>query len=200
MHLECRPPARRARPAERRPRQRPRPHRRARPHRRRRPRRPRPRRRCLPFGATANADRAETVTGREAIADLVHRYADRLDAGDLDGVAALFADATYGRAGGPLRRGAAEVRAALNVVRLHDGTPRTKHVTTNLVVEVDEAAGTATARSYFTVFQATPRLPLQPIIAGRYDDRFRHANGGWRFSERIVHMDLIGELGEHLAT
>ena len=133
-----------------------------------------------------------------AIADLVYAYAEHLDGGDLAGVAALFADASYGRPGGPMRQGAAEVRAALDVVRLHDGIPRTKHVTTNLVIEVDEAAGSATARSYFTVLQATPRLPLQPILAGRYADRFARVDGLWRFSERLVHIDLVGELGEHL--
>jgi len=138
------------------------------------------------------------VTGREAIAALVHAYAERLDTGDLDGVAALFADATYGRAGGPLRRGTAEVRSALAVVKLHDGVPRTKHVITNLVIDVDEAAGAATARSYFTVLQAAPSLPLQPILAGRYHDRFARAGDGWRFRERVIHVDLVGELREHL--
>jgi 3-phenylpropionate/cinnamic acid dioxygenase small subunit len=140
------------------------------------------------------------VTAEDAIAHLVHAYAERLDEGDLDGVAALFDHATYGRPGGPVRRGAAEVRAALEVVRLHEGTPRTKHVTTNLIVEVDEAAGTATARSYFTVLQATLALPLQPILAGRYHDRFVRSGGGWRFSERLILLDLTGELREHLRT
>ena len=135
---------------------------------------------------------------RDAIADLVHRYAERLDAGDLDGVAALFAGATYGRPGGPVRHGAAEVRAALDVVMLHDGSPRTKHVTTNLVVEVDDASGTASARSYFTVLQATPALPLQPILAGRYHDRFARDGDVWRFRERVIHLDLVGDLREHL--
>ena len=138
------------------------------------------------------------MTSRDAIANLVHAYAERLDAGDLDGVAALFADATYGRAGGPVRRGAAEIRGALGVVKLHDGMPRTKHVITNLIVEVDEPAGSAAARSYFTVLQATPALPLQPILAGRYHDRFVRAGGAWRFGERVIHLDLVGELGEHL--
>jgi len=138
------------------------------------------------------------MSSRDAIAGLVHTYAERLDAGDLEGVAGLFAHATYGRAGGALRRGAAEVLAALQVVKLHDGSPRTKHVVTNLVVEVDEAAGTGAARSYFTVFQATPALPLQPIIAGRYHDRFERVAGAWRFSERVVHLDLVGNLTEHL--
>ena len=138
------------------------------------------------------------MTSRDAIADLVHAYAERLDAGNLDGVAALFADAAYGRAGGPVRRGAAEVRAALGVVKLHEGIPRTKHVLTNLVVDVDEATGRATARSYFTVLQATPALPLQPILAGRYHDRFARAGSAWRFGERVIHLDLVGELGQHL--
>ena len=135
---------------------------------------------------------------RAAISDLVHRYAECLDAGDLDGVAALFAGATYGRPAGPVRRGAAEVRAALDVVRLHDGSPCTKHVTTNLIVEVDDAAGTASARSYFTVLQATAALPLQPILAGRYHDRFARDGDVWRFRERVIHLDLVGDLREHL--
>ena len=138
------------------------------------------------------------MTSREAIAALVHRYAERIDAGDLDGVAALFADAAYGRAGGPVRLGTAAVREALAVVKLHDGSPRTKHVVTNLVVDVDEAAGAASARSYFTVLQATPTLPLQPILAGRYHDRFVRADGTWHFAERVIHLDLAGDLREHL--
>ena len=138
------------------------------------------------------------MTSRDAIADLIHAYAERLDAGDLDGVAALFAAATYGRPGGPVRHGTAEVRAALGVVKLHDGSPRTKHVITNLIVDVDEAAGAATARSYFTVLQAAGTLPLQVILAGRYHDRFEHAGATWRFSERAIHIDLVGELREHL--
>jgi 3-phenylpropionate/cinnamic acid dioxygenase small subunit len=138
------------------------------------------------------------VEAREAIAALVYGYAERLDAGDLEGVARLFADGTFARAGGPPRRGAAEVLAALGTVRLHDGRPQTQHVVTNLVVEVDEGAGTASARSRFTVFQATATLPLQPILAGRYHDRFERGPGGWRFRERVVHVDLVGELGEHL--
>jgi len=37
--------------------------------------------------------------GAREIENLVYTYAERLDAGDLDGVAALFADATEGAAG-----------------------------------------------------------------------------------------------------
>ena len=138
------------------------------------------------------------MTDHESIAALVYGYAERIDAGDFDGLARLFTHGGYGMAGGPGLRGAAAVRAALDIVKLHDGIPRTKHVTTNLVVECDEAKGVATARSYFTVLQATNALPLQVILAGRYHDRFALLDGAWRFTERVIHVDLVGEIAEHL--
>ena len=82
--------------------------------------------------------------------------------------------------------------------RYDDGTPRTKHVTTNLIVEVDEEAGAATCRSYFTVFQQVPALALQPVIAGRYHDRFVRYDDSWRFAERRFYIDLVGDLSQHL--
>ena len=134
---------------------------------------------------------------RAAITALIYGYAERIDAGDLAGVAALFADATYRSDRGGLYRGADAVRAVLErVVVLYEGVPRTKHVTTNLVVEL--AGDAATARSYFTVFQAAPGGPLQAIVAGRYHDRFERAGDGWRFADRLIFMDLIGDLSRHL--
>jgi hypothetical protein len=52
-----------------------------------------------------------------------------------------------------------------SVIVYDDGTPRTKHITTNLAIEVDEEAGTAVSRSYFTALQALPDLALQPSSA-----------------------------------
>ena len=49
---------------------------------------------------------SETASAaRAAIAALVYEYAERIDAGDLGGVAALFAEATYRSAQGGLYRG-----------------------------------------------------------------------------------------------
>ena len=62
----------------------------------------------------------------------------------------------------------------------------------------DAPAGTASARSYFTVFQARPELPLQAIIAGRYQDRFTRRNGVWSFAERVIVIELVGDLRCHL--
>jgi hypothetical protein len=139
-------------------------------------------------------------TARDAIGALIFTYAERIDAGDLAGVAALFRDATFGSAQGGAYRGSDAVLEVLSrlVILYSDGTPRTKHVTTNLVVELDEANARATARSYFTVLQATDGLPLQPIIAGRYRDRFVCDAGAWRFDERVITIDLVGDLSRHL--
>lgn len=139
---------------------------------------------------------------RAAVTALVYGYAERIDAGDLAGVAALFAEGAFGSATGTRYEGAGAVQAVLErLVVLHDdGTPRTKHVTTNLIVEVDADAGTATARSYFTVLQQTAAVPLQAIIAGRYHDRFVRMDGRWRFAERLIHVDLAGDLRDHLRT
>ena len=132
-----------------------------------------------------------------AVTALIHAYAERIDAGDLDGVAVLFADATWRSPGRPEPlRGTAAVRKAYDGVILYDGVPSTKHVVTNVIVEV--RGDTATARSYFIVLQARPDLPLQPIIAGRYQDAFARVGGMWRFADRLIIPDLVGDLSKHL--
>ena len=144
---------------------------------------------------------SETASAaRAAIAALVYEYAERIDAGDLGGVAGLFAEATYRGAQGGTYRGRDAVLTVLRQrVILHgDGTPRTKHVTTNLVVDVADGATTAAARSYFTVYQQVEGGPLQAIVAGRYHDRFIHDGSAWRFADRLIHVDLVGDLSRHL--
>ena len=138
----------------------------------------------------------------DAIARLVFAYAERLDAGDFEGVADLLAHADWRSGGRPgALRGRDEIlRLFRETVLVHeDGTPSTKHVTTNLVVDVATDRATASARSYFTVFQARPALPLQAIVAGSYRDRFRRRDGAWEFAEREVRVDLVGDLRFHLA-
>ncbi|MGY6020001.1 nuclear transport factor 2 family protein [Streptomyces spinosirectus] len=134
-----------------------------------------------------------------AVTNLIATYAELVDTGDFAGVGALFADAVFIGSGAPLEGGEAVERMLRDTVILYeDGTPRTHHVTTNIAVEVDEATGTAAARSYVTVFQALPGLPLQSIAAGRYNDRFARHDGRWRFTERRVRIHLAGDLSRHL--
>jgi len=136
------------------------------------------------------------------IQNLLGTYAERIDAGDFAGVAELFAHAVI-----TVERldthaaGVQEVEALYEQATRRfpdDGTPHTKHVTTNLIIEVDEEAGSATCRSYFSVFQEAPGLPWQPIVQGRYRDRFERVDGRWRFAHRHMITDLVGNLSQHL--
>lgn len=134
----------------------------------------------------------------EDITALVNSYADLLDGGDLDGVAALFADATWRSAatGAPLR--GADVRKVYDRVVLYDGVPRTKHLLTNLTIAVDASGDTANGQCYFTVLQGVvPGEPIQVILSGRYVDRYRKVDGGWRFADRLFVTDLTGDLRAH---
>ena len=139
----------------------------------------------------------------EQIRALIGAYAERLDAGDLDGVAALFEHGVFRSARGrdPLVGREAVCRQYEPVILYPDdhfgASPRTKHVLGNIVVEVQDAA--AAARCTFTVLQAVPPGPVQAVLAGRYEDRFDRVNGSWRFTERVVHPDLFGDLSQHMA-
>ncbi|MFI2606569.1 nuclear transport factor 2 family protein [Kitasatospora sp. NPDC018619] len=143
---------------------------------------------------------AEPMPSHRAIENLIARYAELVDDGDFAGLGALLADAVFVGGGEPVRGSRAIEAMFRELLIVHeDGTPRTQHVTGNLAVEVDERAGTAVARSYVTVLQALPGLPLQTIAAGRYHDRFaRDADGRWRFSERRVRITLVGDVSRHL--
>ncbi len=136
----------------------------------------------------------------EAIRALVCTYAERLDAGDLDGVAALFEHGSFRSAqrSEPLVGTDAVRRMYDPVIVYDDGTPRTKHVLGNLEVEVAPDGVRATARCTFVVMQAVDGSPMQAVLAGRYHDRFERADGAWRFVERTVHPDLMGDLPRHM--
>jgi hypothetical protein len=142
------------------------------------------------------------VSGYFAIPNLVHTYAERIDLGDFEGVAELFTHATITvEENDVVVRGKEETQAMYEqwTRRYPDnGTPHTRHVTTNLILDVDDDAGTGTCRSYITVFQRTDVLPLQPILAGRYHDRFERVDGTWRFAHRHMINDYLGDLTQHM--
>ena len=142
---------------------------------------------------------ADHQSSYRAIESLIATYAQLVDEGDFSGVGILLADAIFTGGAGTYRgREAIERMLGDNVIIYDDGTPRTKHVTTNVAIEVDENAGTAVSRSYFTALQALPDLTLQPIVGGRYQDRFERRDGQWRFVERRVRTDLVGDVSRHL--
>ena len=140
-----------------------------------------------------------------SIANLVHALAEAVDDADGDRIEALFGDATFTMAGGTPREGGAAFREVIERGMLtHDGSPRTLHQVSNLAIEVDPSGETASGRARITVLQQVPAtddraaFPLQPVLVGRYEDRYRRdADGTWRFASRVMHVDLLGDTSFH---
>jgi 3-phenylpropionate/cinnamic acid dioxygenase small subunit len=136
------------------------------------------------------------------IENLIYRYAQHIDSGDLEAVAELFRHgAIYSPRHETRQSGYDEVLAMYQAsCRIYPDcqTPKTKHLTTNVQIEVAPGGDDATAHSYYTVIQATDALPLQPIISGRYQDSFHKVEGNWAFRERAMFVDLMGDCTAHL--
>src|ERR1700710_2791407 len=95
-----------------------------------------------------------------AIENLIAAYAELVDAGDFAGVGVLLAQATFtGGTGTVTGRDAIEKMLRDNVIVYDDGTPRTKHVTTNLAIEVDDEAGAARPPAVSPLPRGRPGVP-----------------------------------------
>lgn len=144
------------------------------------------------------------ATSSRDIENLIASYAFLVDDGEFAELGDLLGDAEFSLNGGPVIKGrdAIEKFARDTLLTYNDGTPRTRHVTTNIIIEAGEEAGeeedTAVSRSYYTVFQALPGFPLQAIASGRYQDRFQRTNGQWRFTRRIVTTSFTGDTSHHV--
>jgi len=139
------------------------------------------------------------MSPERAIENLVYRYAELIDQGELAAVGELLNRARFIGPEGEVHAEGGEAITAIYraFTRLHeDGTPLSHHVTSNLIIEID--GDSARCRSYFTVFQATDSLSLQPVMAGRYLDEFARDADGWYFTSRQIIPRLSGDLSQHL--
>jgi 3-phenylpropionate/cinnamic acid dioxygenase small subunit len=152
------------------------------------------------------------VNAREKIERLVFLYAELLDGGELDQLAALFKKGRIVVDGQPqAMEGSEQVKQTLarytcfydekgkRVDRLlQPGRPFTRHITSNLFFqELHEEK--ALVHSCFSVLQGLPGEEIKIVISGRYIDQFRCEAGDWFFSERREIIDLIGDLSQHLS-
>ena len=140
-------------------------------------------------------------SAHEQIRNLLGRYCALMDAGHFAGLAELFANATLAdEHGNVFATGSDEMHRMWEAQTiLYDSSPRTRHVTANPVIDVDEESGIAEVSSSYVVFQGTDDLPLQPIVTGRYYDVFtRGAEGAWHWTQRRYAVDHVGDLSHHL--
>jgi 3-phenylpropionate/cinnamic acid dioxygenase small subunit len=140
----------------------------------------------------------------EQIRNLLGRYCELMDAGHFAGLAELFSHATLADEHGTVfATGSDEMHRMweAQTIRYDGGSPRTRHVTANPVIDVDEHAGVAQVSSSYVVFQGVDGFALQPIVTGRYFDTFTRGNdAAWHWTQRRYAVDHVGDLSHHLRT
>ncbi len=116
-----------------------------------------------------------------AIQQLMVHYAERIDANDPEGAAACFAEDGIGKYWGTLK-GRKEISEVLTVILSIFSV--TSHHLTNTKIELD--GDQATAMSYVYAFHrmADSNEPLH--YWGRWVDKLKRTEEGWRFAEREV--------------
>jgi 3-phenylpropionate/cinnamic acid dioxygenase small subunit len=156
-------------------------------------------------------DRALKITeARTAIEDIVYRYAEAIDLGDLETVGELFAKGRVVISGGDDVTGTQDVLDLYtDLVKFYDEdenvvpyerfavTPRTRHVTTNLIFEFNDAVTEAGVRSYFSVYQTLDRQN-EIVAGGRYLDKFAKDSAGWHIVAREILIDNRGDMRRHV--
>jgi hypothetical protein len=148
-------------------------------------------------------DTPSAQSSDRAIANLLAAYAFRNDDADIPGLGDLFAEAVF-TLNGDTARGKAEIEAMAGAIIpiASDGRSATSHEITNISIEVNETTGTATASSYWTLYNAVSGEPRQAFLAGHYQDAFGRKDGVWRFTRRdaVVRWSLspphVAETGE----
>ncbi len=141
-------------------------------------------------------DNLETIVralaAREAIRQTFHSYVDRVDAGDIDAVGALFTDdATYDFMGAE-RQGRDKITGRLRRA-LSDFTHTSHHVS-NELIEVD--ADTARLSAGLYAYHARKPDGAAWHFWGRYEQSLVRVDEKWL----ITRMSLIGIDGSPMTT
>jgi hypothetical protein len=130
------------------------------------------------------------------ITGLVNASAFLLDEGDVEAVAALFEESTWrSDSREEVLYGSTEVRSVYEQLYASGRSARTKHLLTNLSVNVEPGATTASSRCYWSVLRADSEKGLTITLSGQYLDQFEKSDGRWHFADRLIKVDLADESG-----
>jgi hypothetical protein len=129
-------------------------------------------------------DDSKVWMAKAAIAELITRYAVLIDAGDWDGVAALYTEA--GRMSRPTApEEFIDGRAAILAAFRARPARTSRHIVANVLVTLhSETEARASSQILLYTQSATP-----PLV-GTYHDRLIDTAHGWRFVERRASMDF----------
>jgi ketosteroid isomerase-like protein len=131
------------------------------------------------------------------ISNLIARYAELLNLGQIDEVGELFRYGKITSTTSATPREGSEAVAAMyrDTVHFPEKLPDTLLFTSNLQIHVD--GDQATGKAYFVAMHQTDR-GVAAVVAGRYHDEFRRIDGRWWFHHRHMIPDLTGDLSSHL--
>jgi uncharacterized protein (TIGR02246 family) len=133
--------------------------------------------------------RVQQLEDQEQIRTVLVQYGEYLDARNYAAYAALFARDGVWTGGFGSATGPAQIQDMLekNLARAEPGfiNKSSFHLMTTMVVEVN--GDTATARSRYLFFTATPDNKPAENLAGRYVDEFVREDGRWKIKRRTTH-------------
>jgi len=150
------------------------------------------------------------AAARFAIEDIMLRYAEGIDTGNIEIVGAIFGKGALVMPDGSSMRGPKAVfKHFSNLIIFYDPdgnvvpyargqcTPRTRHVTSNIIYEFNDAVNEADIRSYITCYQ-TIDGKNEIIFGGRYLDNFAEDQEGWHLVSRSILGDNLTDMIHHL--
>jgi hypothetical protein len=140
----------------------------------------------------------EQLASENEITRLIYAYCTGIDTGRLDDAARLFEHGTWHVNGQAIFTGFTALSDFLRRnVLLYDGVPCTRHVVSNICINVAHGADTARALSYAIVYQTAPGCTPEIIFQGSNDDSFARDDQGWHFTDRRLNVDGVGDLSRH---
>lgn len=135
------------------------------------------------------------------IQNKLYQYCWLIDSGDFDGVAELlkYADVSYDGKLAYSKNPEAYLKTTRGIITYEDKTPKTMHMCINPQIEVDEANGTAKARSYTVVIQGHSGEFLPKFVwMDRKIDTLAKIDGKWEFTSRDFVTHAMGDTSTHL--
>jgi 3-phenylpropionate/cinnamic acid dioxygenase small subunit len=134
-------------------------------------------------------------TDYEQIRRLIYIYSFYVDKREFDELGALLADATFWLSWPAEGIETGEIRGEEEIKQFYSqhlaGRRPSRHVITNVVIDIDASGDTASAYAYLTSVGHPPEPPAV-LLSGHYEDRFARVNGRWRFVQKACIMDLPG--------
>jgi hypothetical protein len=139
---------------------------------------------------TDQLDRLGKLVAKDAITEVLNRFARGADSADLAMVKSVYwpeATDDHGNFSGNAMEFAEHAMTVLKAFRT------TMHLLTNISIEFP-AADRADSQCYFYAYHehlpgADGAPPMVTVVGGRYLDRFEQRNGEWRILTRVVTMD-----------